>query len=151
MKIFHAMYFALLSRRFLFRLYIVSITFLFQKNNFSDVARKKVILYWDAGHYYLESEKRNKPLTPLARFRIRERWVNRAVVQSNISASVASETFHSFYGNISYISSISIGHFYAKKIALTIDNEKRLVCRPRGASIPQHHEVFGSENNDNKL
>lgn len=29
--------------------------------------------------------------------------------------------------------------FNVKTINLAIDNEKRLNCRPRGASIPQHH------------
>ncbi|KAL9978711.1 hypothetical protein ACROYT_G016261 [Oculina patagonica] len=47
---------------------------LIKENHFSYVARKKVLYFWDVGHYYQESEKRNKPLTPLARFRIRERF-----------------------------------------------------------------------------
>ncbi|KAJ7392237.1 hypothetical protein OS493_013615 [Desmophyllum pertusum] len=45
------------------------------ENHFTDMAQKKVLYFWDVGHYYQESEKRSKPLTPLARFRIRERFL----------------------------------------------------------------------------
>ncbi|PFX30587.1 hypothetical protein AWC38_SpisGene4643 [Stylophora pistillata] len=45
---------------------------LIKENEFSDETQKKALHYWDQGHYYQEGEKRNKALTPLARFRIRE-------------------------------------------------------------------------------
>lgn len=48
---------------------------LIKENEFSDETQKKALHYWDQGHYYQEGEKRNKALTPLARFRIRERFL----------------------------------------------------------------------------
>ncbi|CAH3189471.1 unnamed protein product, partial [Porites evermanni] len=47
---------------------------LIEENIFpSEKIQKKVLDYWDKAHYYQAAKKSRKPLTALARFRIRER------------------------------------------------------------------------------
>jgi len=46
-----------------------------QENKFPGVVQKKVLSLWDAAHYLKAERESVKPLTPLARFRIRERYV----------------------------------------------------------------------------
>ncbi|XP_068725107.1 homeobox protein SIX1-like [Montipora capricornis] len=48
---------------------------LITENEFSDLTKKSLVKLWDAGHYYKAEMESGKPLTPLSRFRIRERNV----------------------------------------------------------------------------
>ena len=53
---------------------LLLIQFFHQENIFpSEKIQKKVLDYWDKAHYYQAAKKSRKPLTALARFRIRER------------------------------------------------------------------------------